>query len=173
LTDSCLDGASAIGEAHLRAALAIWDYCERSAKYLFGDRLGDPVGDEILTALERSPSGLTRTDIRDLLGRHAKADRVAQVLVGLLESGRARCETEHPGGRGRPIERWHAAQSVPENVRHNATKIPSGELCRIMSQTLGSENDEMPESVRDRLPSPDPLLDPVGNIPQTAEGEEF
>ena len=56
---------------HLRAALAVWRYCLQSAAYLFGDRLGDPVADEILTALKGAcPASLTRSHItRDLLGR--------------------------------------------------------------------------------------------------------
>lgn len=36
---------------HLTAALALWEYCESSAKYIFGERLGDPIADEILKAL--------------------------------------------------------------------------------------------------------------------------
>ena len=27
---------------HLRAALAVWRYCEASAKYMFGDAVGNP-----------------------------------------------------------------------------------------------------------------------------------
>jgi Protein of unknown function (DUF3987) len=31
---------------HLRAALALWRYCEESATYIFGDSLGDPMADQ-------------------------------------------------------------------------------------------------------------------------------
>ena len=32
-----LDGRAAVGVHHLRAALALWDYCLRSARYIFGE----------------------------------------------------------------------------------------------------------------------------------------
>src|SRR5262249_3048920 len=34
-----LDRSPTIGAVHLLAALAVWDYCERSVKYVFGDSL--------------------------------------------------------------------------------------------------------------------------------------
>ena len=54
---------------HLRAALACWAYAERSARFIFGDTLGDPVADEILRALRQQPAGMTRNEIRDLFDR--------------------------------------------------------------------------------------------------------
>ena len=41
-----LDHSRFIEAPHLMAALALWDYCERSVYYIFGDNLGDPVADE-------------------------------------------------------------------------------------------------------------------------------
>jgi hypothetical protein len=43
-----LDCASRINSHHLRAAIAVWEYCEASARYIFGDRLGDETADAIL-----------------------------------------------------------------------------------------------------------------------------
>src|SRR5262249_6385408 len=88
------------------AALALWDYCEASARYIFGDALGDPVGDQLLRALRAAPSGLTRTQIRDLFGRNTPEQQIARALGVLLERGLARSESEATGGR--PAERWHA-----------------------------------------------------------------
>ena len=42
-----LDGFYEIGPKQLRAALAVWRYCEASARYIWGDALGDPFADEI------------------------------------------------------------------------------------------------------------------------------
>lgn len=50
-----LDTSRTIERVHLEAALACWEYCEASARYLFGESLGDPVADTILAALARSP----------------------------------------------------------------------------------------------------------------------
>jgi hypothetical protein len=56
-----LDGVKIIKSVHLEAALAAWKYAEESARFIFGDSLGDPVADELLRALRKSPHGLTRT----------------------------------------------------------------------------------------------------------------
>jgi hypothetical protein len=40
-----------MGLHHLNAALAVWSYCEYSARHIFGELLGDPIADEILRAL--------------------------------------------------------------------------------------------------------------------------
>ena len=48
-----LDQAEAIDVVHLEAGLAVWQYCEASARYIFGDLLGDPAADLILQTLRR------------------------------------------------------------------------------------------------------------------------
>jgi Protein of unknown function (DUF3987) len=52
-----LDGSETIKVPHLQAAVALWEYCEASATYIFGTVLGDPVADEILRALQARPGG--------------------------------------------------------------------------------------------------------------------
>jgi hypothetical protein len=89
---------------HLNAAMAIWAYCDESAALVFGDSLGDPVADDILMALRRSPAGMTRTDICNLLGRHRSSDQISIALTLLLRMGRAKFDTKQTGGR--PVETW-------------------------------------------------------------------
>lgn len=105
-----LDSAAEIDEPHLRAALAVWEYCEASAAHIFGNTLGDPFADEIEQALKRqSPEGMTRTTVRDLFGRHQTAERISAALTLLVTKGRARVETAATGGR--PVETWFASRS--------------------------------------------------------------
>jgi Protein of unknown function (DUF3987) len=47
-----------IERVHLLAALALWDYSEKSARYIFGDATGDPVADQIYNALRGPGLGL-------------------------------------------------------------------------------------------------------------------
>jgi hypothetical protein len=102
-----LDGKSDIDEPHLRAALAIWEFCEASAVHIFGNALGDPIADEILRALQQaSGDGMPRTAIRDLFGRHKSGDRIGAALALLMTKGRARMEPRESGGR--PVETWFA-----------------------------------------------------------------
>lgn len=103
-----LDGSQVVREEHLLAALAIWDYCEDSARFIFGESLGDPVADAILRALRNRPSGMTRTDISNILGRNAGAGRISSALAALIQKGLARFETRNDTG-GRAVEVWYAA----------------------------------------------------------------
>jgi hypothetical protein len=92
---------------HLRAAIAVWEYCEASAARIFGKLLGDPIADEIMMALVRAGNeGMTRTSIRDLFGRHRSGDRVGAALAVLSAKKRARMEMAATGGR--PAETWYA-----------------------------------------------------------------
>jgi hypothetical protein len=101
-----LDKSLTIQARHLLAALALWDYCERSVRFLFGDCLGDPVADEVLRLLRGCPAGATRTEIRDHFQRHASADRIGKALGLLLQNKLARKQEEKTGGRS--AERWFA-----------------------------------------------------------------
>jgi Protein of unknown function (DUF3987) len=56
--------SSCIELEHLKAALALWDYAEESARYVFGDATGGPVADEMMEALRAAGSkGLSRTEL--------------------------------------------------------------------------------------------------------------
>jgi len=107
-----LDGSRVIHEEHLLAGLAVWAYSAESARWIFGDRLGDPVADEILRNLRMNPDGITRTEISDLFGRNKNTTQITTALRALEARRLARCEREAPaGGMGRHVERWYAAQT--------------------------------------------------------------
>jgi hypothetical protein len=101
-----LDGQKTIQPEHLHPALALWDYASRSAAWALGQTTGDPLAEQIHTALTRSPDGLTRTQIRDLCQRNLPADRVEQALTTLAAAGRAQRQRTLTGGR--PAELWTA-----------------------------------------------------------------
>jgi len=99
-----LDGAGEIDKPHLTAGLALWEYCEASAAFIFGSSLG-----EIERALQHAGSeGMTRTAIRDLFGRNRSGDRIGAALYLLRTKGRARMESA-TGNGGRPAEIWFAS----------------------------------------------------------------
>jgi hypothetical protein len=103
-----MDESETIEYEHLVAALALWDYADESARYIFGDATGDPVADDIMEALRAvGAEGLSRTEIRDLFGRHKSADRINKALGELLKLGRVCKENVSTGGR--PTEKWYAA----------------------------------------------------------------
>jgi hypothetical protein len=102
-----MDRSPVIRAPHLMASLALWDYCERSVYFVFGDCLGDPVADELLRLLRCCHGGLTRNEIRDYFQRNQSAERLARALGLLLQHHLAWREQEQTGGR--PAERWFAA----------------------------------------------------------------
>lgn len=101
---AALDGEAIIKLEHLKAALALWDYCYCSARFVFGSRLGNPLADRIYGALRSVRLGLTRTEIRDLFCRNRSEEEIERALSLLKFRGLARSTVETTNGR--PIERW-------------------------------------------------------------------
>lgn len=104
-----IDRATAIGPDHLQAALALQDYAARSAAWALEPDTGDPLAEHIHTALLRSPDGLTRTQLRDLLHRNTPARRLEQALANLAAAGKADHQRILTTG-GRPAELWTATR---------------------------------------------------------------
>jgi hypothetical protein len=98
-----LDCSFTITLDHLKAALAVWEYCESSAGVIFGNRLGDYTADRIRDAL-RTAGGLTDNDIYELFGRNRSATERDRALSLLKDRGFATSQVETTGGR--PCTRW-------------------------------------------------------------------
>jgi hypothetical protein len=103
MTYALLDASDVIKAPHLLAALALWDYSERSVTHIFGNSTGDPLADTILKAVQ-TRAMLTRTQIRDLFGRHESAARIDIALQLLMTKDLARMESRQTDGR--PVEVW-------------------------------------------------------------------
>jgi hypothetical protein len=108
-----LDCSFSIGLPHLRAALAVWDYCSASASLFFGTSTGDHTADRILDAINASTTGLSRTQMSALFHGHLSSDRIEAALEQLVSLG-AIVQSNQPTG-GRPATLWSAtaeAQSM-------------------------------------------------------------
>lgn len=104
-----LDSKGQIGEVHLKAALGVWEYADLSAAYIFGDSTGDPIADDVMTALRGAgEEGLSRTDIRDICGHARRPASVDASLRLLLKLRRARTFPEKTSGR--PRQMWIAVK---------------------------------------------------------------
>lgn len=99
-----LDGEVYIRTQHLLPALAVWDYCETSVRYIFGQSLGDPIADAILSSLQVAANGLTRTEVNNLFGRHESAERIQRAIAELMQRGLIAIDTIGTGGR--PLEKF-------------------------------------------------------------------
>lgn len=98
-----LDGSEEVGSVHLDAAVALWQYAEASARYIFGSALGDPDADRLLRALWQRENGtLTRDEICNLFGRHKGREKTERALATLTASDLIEITKEQSGGR--PVE---------------------------------------------------------------------
>jgi hypothetical protein len=109
LVYALLDRSSVIEAEHLSAGLAVWSYCEASARLIFGDALGDVTADEVLRALRAAPDGLTRTDLSNRFGRNKSAAEISRALTVLVQQGLATPE-KADSIVGRPAESWSAVR---------------------------------------------------------------
>ena len=105
-----LDLSAMVRREHLEAALEVWRYCEASARFVFGDALGDPMADELRKVLRDAPEGMTRTDLMQYFKRNRSAREIGRGLGVLAKCGLARFEKE-AAGPGRPAERWFATRA--------------------------------------------------------------
>lgn len=120
-----LDCSTTIRRSHLEAALEVWRYAEDSARFIFGDAMGDPTADAILGALkEAGDEGMTRTEISEVLKRHASRGEIIRALTSLAEAGRARFEKEQT--EGRPVERWFSLSPIAKKAKE-AKKAPDSD----------------------------------------------
>ncbi len=106
-----------IQEPHLRAALAVWDYCRESAQSLFGQVPGrvaagntlvpepDPLFLRLLNAITSTP-GVTRSELLRTF-RADKADAIGVGLEGLRAKGLAYPKMVQGEAGGRPAECWY------------------------------------------------------------------
>jgi hypothetical protein len=101
-----LDHSPEVRPEHLRAALALWDFAEASARRIFGDRFGLSLADTILGAV-RARGSLTQTEISGLFHRNKPAAEIMATLALLEEGGKLRRQARPPvDGPGRPPVVW-------------------------------------------------------------------
>ncbi len=103
-----LDCSPRIELCHHLAAMALWEYCDRGARWIFcHGETGNPDADKILTALKLNPEGMSRTQISGEVFKRNASAAVIETALNLLESqGRAipkLIETE-----GKSTEIWKA-----------------------------------------------------------------
>jgi hypothetical protein len=101
-----LDKSRLIRPEHHRAAMAVWKYCEDSARWIFETGTGNKNADRILAALKAAgEKGLTKWQITaDVFNRHTTKLEIDEALRLLFSLKLADRIGESTGGR--PAERW-------------------------------------------------------------------
>lgn len=96
-----IDCQNKIAPVHLKAAIALWQYCRESCKYIFGDRNHDPNKSKILDALKTGPK--TLSEVNAMFNGHFSSAKLNQLLIDLQSDGSVTCSKEKTGGRPRQI----------------------------------------------------------------------
>lgn len=123
---AAIDGSYYIELVHLKAAWALWQYCERSAARIFGDNLGDRDAESVLAALRSNPAGLTQTQIMtDVFRGHRNRMFIGRVLGRLLEARLIRSEVIPTAGRPRTV--WHAIASQDNHAPLSGSLLQAAE----------------------------------------------
>jgi len=80
-----LDGKTTMSIDHLESALALWRYCEASARYIFHGRQTDGIAEKVLEALAAKP--LTGTELFRLFNNNVRKPKLQDTLSELKASG--------------------------------------------------------------------------------------
>lgn len=108
---------------HLKAAVAVWEYAERSTKFIFKDAIGVDAADRILDALRAAGAdGMTQTAISDLFNRNLAAPLLAQALEMLKENGLATSTEEKTSGA--TATRWRATEKTSQDIAYKSRYLP-------------------------------------------------
>jgi hypothetical protein len=136
-----VDGDSLVREPHLRAAAAVWRYCEESTLVVFGDKLGRALADKLRAWLrDAGIEGLSREQIREKLGGKLPAGEIDEALDLLAEYRLAARFSRATGGR--PQERWLSLELVEETEQTETAKLRSP--LSYVSSTPESKEDTHP-----------------------------
>jgi len=103
-----LDLSTKIKKIHVESALEVWEYAEESARYIFGDSIGDPEADKVLTSIKRAGGFLTRTEVSNIFSNHKKKRELERIREVLTTARRINVTIEHLGA-DKPTEMWRLA----------------------------------------------------------------
>jgi len=102
-----MDRCAGIKTRHLEAALAVWKYCNDSARFIFADRQEVSFDNRLLSILRDSKRSLTRSEISEALGRHTPSEVIGRTLHTLRAKGLVRSKQRKTAGRSAEV--WRAA----------------------------------------------------------------
>jgi hypothetical protein len=92
-----LDEASAMRVEHLEGAIALWDYCKASVRFVFGNLSGD--AQKIMDVLVAYPDGISRTDLHIALKKNLYGERLRLATEELIGLELLKDKKKESGGR--------------------------------------------------------------------------
>jgi len=96
-----LDRTNVIDPVHLQAALGAWDYCEASARFIFGRRESNPYSGRIMAAVKEGPKSMT--DLHSLFSRQLSKAALDEAVQELIAQGAVELVKEKTKGRPKTL----------------------------------------------------------------------
>ena len=96
-----LDASASIAVSHLESAVAVWQYCEDSARFIFAGREVNPYAQKIMDLLQEGQEMSTK-DIYDAFSRNITKKQMDEAILELLSQKKIQVEIIKQDGRGRP-----------------------------------------------------------------------
>jgi hypothetical protein len=142
-----LDASAEVRPQHLAAALGLWQYCEASAKRIFGESLGNPFADKVLELVRVRP-GISRTQLHDELQRH-HGPKLLKTLAELRQIELIHSKRQPTGGRSKEV--WFPGPDPASEGEENGHS--SGPLNGAPSSGTSPPQPAVPEAAASDGPS--------------------
>jgi hypothetical protein len=97
-----LEGEHMIDDMHIESALAVWEYCESSARFIFSGRDVDPNVNKLFS-LVKEQGKIEATDVYKHFQNHITKEKMQKVIGELVSQQRIIVEQIQTGGRPRTI----------------------------------------------------------------------
>jgi len=115
---------------HIKSAISLWEYSERSIAHIFQHTTGNPLADNIYQLLLEEPR--TRDQIINYYQRHKTSAQISTALDQLKSLGKADFIKETTGGR--PVEKWFFVSTGEESDISEKSRIEE-------NQTISTDNE--------------------------------
>ncbi len=164
---ACLDSSGKVTLRHLRAALALWDYCSASVRYVFGDAgaKNESADDRELAsvaAMIREAGGsMSLVEIRAKRRKYRPAGEAEGLGERMIAAGLAQWD-EAPDGEGRPVRRLR--------ILDGGTAVSVSKPAKIEEITSFSTSTTIPQPQNTAVP-PDYDGPPLASIEAEAAAE--
>lgn len=112
LVYALLDGKGHIDKNHLQSALAMWNYAQESALYIFRNKEKNSHEQKILEALSKGP--LSATELSKIFNGHLAKERLQPILEQLEARQKISVERQKTAGRSRIILRLNSFSEKKE-----------------------------------------------------------
>lgn len=134
------DGSFVIKKDHLEAALALWRYCEDSARFIFGDKLGDPRLDRIFQEVKKAgAAGFEWSKLFRVFKNHIEAAVLKELVGKLISYGLVGLRREETDGRPKTFIYYIGCEKSEKSEKADGCRIPSEDPLRKKGEESGEQ----------------------------------